>query len=307
MIRREEDSRSKRWTVAELLRWTEDYFKKLQIPTPRLDAEILLACALGNTRLELYTGYQKLVEPDERTRFRSFVERRARREPVAYITGRREFYSLSLEVTSAVLIPRPETEHLVEVSLAEISKVPVSTAVDAPVRLLDLCTGSGNVAIAVAVNCPQAQVDAVDVSAQALEVARRNAEAHGVSGRVSFFQGDLFAALQEGVGRYRAIVSNPPYISGSEYPKLMDDVRLHEPRQALLDSKSPGGDGLGFYRAIARDAGPRLEEGGLLAVEVGEGQAAQVGEIFSASGWRVERTVKDFGGIERVVAVRLAK
>jgi release factor glutamine methyltransferase len=307
MVRKEEGSSSRRWSVAELLKWTEAYFRRLQLPTPRLDAEILLAHALGNSRLELYTGYQKLVEPDERARFRGFVERRADREPVAYITGRREFYSLSFEVSPAVLIPRPETEHLVEVAIEELTKDSSTSGSNSPPHFLDLCTGSGNVVIAVARNAPLALADAVDSSALALEVARRNAEAHGVSGRIVFFEGDLFVALPGDGKRYRAIVSNPPYIASGELEKLMDDVRLHEPREALCDSKSPEGDGLGFYRAIARDAGPRIEEHGLLAVEVGAGQADAVVGIFSAAGWKLERTVKDFGGIERVVAARLAK
>src|SRR5436309_274044 len=131
MIRREEGSSSKRWTVAELLKWTEEYFQRLRFETPRLDAEVLLAHALANTRLELYTGYHKPVEPEERVRFRGLVERRAHREPVAYITGRREFYSLSFEVTPAVLIPRPETEHLVEAALEEHSKACSNAAPEA--------------------------------------------------------------------------------------------------------------------------------------------------------------------------------
>ena len=307
MIRREEGSSSKRWTVAELLKWTEEYFQRLRFETPRLDAEVLLAHALANTRLELYTGYHKLVEPEERGRFRGLVERRAHREPVAYITGSREFYSLSFEVTPAVLIPRPETEHLVEAALEEHSKACSNAAPEAPRRILDLCTGSGNVAIALAVNAPTAFVDAVDSSAQALEVARRNAGAQGVSDRVAFFQGDLFFPLPEAGRQYRVIVSNPPYIAKSDFEKLMDDVRLHEPREALFDSKSPDGDGLGFYRAIAREASRRLEEDGLLALEVGVGQAAAVLEILSMSGWKLEKIIKDFGGIERIVAVRVAR
>ena len=261
---------SKAWTVAELLSWTEGYFGELGLPTPRLDAEVLLATALGCTRVELYTSYQMVAQPPERARFRALVERRACREPVAYITGKREFFSLSFEVSSAVLVPRPETEHLVEVALKELGAL--KTTPEGP-RVLDLGTGSGNLAVAIAVNAPAVEVDAVDPSEEALALARRNAETHGVAGRTHFFAGDLFAALPVGGRVYRVIVSNPPYISRAEYDGLMDDVRLFEPSAALIDSKSPSADGLGFYRTLATESPPFLEPGGLLAVEVGEGKA----------------------------------
>lgn len=311
------DADSSVWTVGDLLQWTESYFKKLELPSARLDAEILLAKAVRRTRLELYTGYQMLVEPGERALFRSYVERRARFEPIAYITGAREFYSLSFEVSPAVLVPRPETEHLVEAALevlrggrGGIAEPAVEEPVPAP-RVLDLGTGSGNIAVAIAVNAPDTEVDAVDSSTAALEVARRNAEAHGVSGRVGFHQGDLFAAIPASGGtpasggRYRLIVSNPPYISRSEYGTLMDDVRLHEPREALLDARSPSGDGLGFYRAIAGGARAHLEARGSILVEVGAAQAGAVAAIFATEGYTHERTVKDYAGIERVVISRL--
>jgi release factor glutamine methyltransferase len=311
MIQRRDDTATV-WTVAELLKWTEGHFQRLGLPSPRLDAEILLAKVLGRTRVELYTGYGMLVQPEERARFRVFVERRSRREPVAYITGRREFFSLAFEVSPAVLVPRPETEHLVEAVLKEIAASDESpngsgTADEAPVapspplRILDLGTGSGCIAVAIAVKAPLATVDAVDSSGAALEVARRNAETHGVEGRVRFFQGDLLAALPADILPYRAIVSNPPYVSAAELESLMDDVRLHEPREALLDTKSA--DGLGFYRAIARGVAPHLEPGGILAVEVGAGQAASVRDIFGAGGWSHRETIRDYAGIERVIVV----
>jgi release factor glutamine methyltransferase len=314
MIMREGES-SKLWTVAELLSWTERYFGGLGLATPRLDAEVLLATALGCTRVQLYTSYQMVAQPPERIRFRTLIERRGRREPVAYITGKREFFSLSFEVSRAVLVPRPETEHLVELALRELGALEAPAPETGPVdagpeaskpaaRVLDLGTGSGNLAVAIAVNAPAVQVDAVDASGEALALARRNAEAHHVAARAHFFAGDLFAALPVERRRYRVIVSNPPYISRADYDGLMDDVRLYEPPAALLDSKSPSADGLGFYRTLAKQSAPFLESGGLLAVEVGEGKAKAVGEVFAVEGWRVEEIVRDYGGVDRVVALR---
>ena len=271
-----------------------------------IDAELLLAKALDETRLDLYKEYQKMVEPAERARFRALVERRSRHEPVAYITGRREFYGLSFEVTPAVLIPRPETEHLVEAALEEVKRL--GPREEPPVRVLDLCTGSGNVGVAIAANAASATVCATDSSEAALEVARRNAERLGASGRISFCRGDLFDALPPDEPPYDILVSNPPYIPPSDRESLMDDVRLHEPAEALFDTKSPAGDGLGFYRALAAGARERLRAGGLLAVEVGGGgpvgQAAAVREVFAVAGHALERSIKDYGGIERVLAFR---
>lgn len=286
---------SKQWTVLELLRWTESFFTARGLESPRLDAEVLLANALGSTRLELYTDYAKLVEPDERAAFRELVKRRARREPVAYLTGTREFYSLTFEVTRDVLIPRPETEHLVETTLTRLGDA------EHPARVLDLGTGSGNIAVAVAVNAPHATVDAVDISPAALAVAARNAERHGVEGRITLLEGDLFRAVEEGA-KYDVVVSNPPYIAADDYEELMVDVRDFEPKGALLDSLERG-DGLGYYRALANSCGPYLASGGFLAIEVGYRQAAPVAELFDGEGWQLVSTVVDYGRVERVLVL----
>lgn len=283
------------WTVGNLLNWTEEHFAGLGLDSPRLDAELLLAEALGCTRLELYTSYQRPADEAERARYRQFVERRARREPVAYILGRREFYSLTFEVTPAVLIPRPETEHLVDVAVESFKDRSDEG------RLLDLGTGCGNIAVAVLVNTARVTSDVVDVSREALEVAGRNSRAHGVPARIRAFEGDLFRALPADSGPYTAIVSNPPYVTDGEFPGLMPDVRGHEPRGALVDEKSPSRDGLGYYREIASSAISWLEPGGVLAVEVGDGQSIPVQNILTRSGWRVDRVVKDLAGVERVV------
>lgn len=283
------------WTVARLLAWTEEYFARLELDSPRLDAELLLAEALGCTRLELYTSYQRPVDPGERAKYRHFVERRARREPVAYILGRREFYSLMFEVTPAVLIPRPETEHLVDVAV-EVFKERSREG-----RLLDLGTGCGNIAITVLVNTVGVTADAVDASREALAVAERNSRAHGVRARMRSIEGDLFQALPADAGPYSVVVSNPPYVSLGEFQRLMIDVRAYEPREALVDQKSASADGLGYYREIASCAASWIETNGVLAVEVGDGQSVPVQNILSRAGWRVQRVVKDLGGVERVV------
>ena len=260
---------------------------------------MLLADALGTERLELYTGYHKPVEPDERDRFRDLVKRRARREPVAYLLGEKGFYSLSFEVTAAVLIPRPETEHVAETALGILE-----ACATAPANVLDLGTGSGNLAVTIAVHASEALVDAVDNSNDALVVARQNARRHSVDSRVRFFHGDLFEPVRNPPKRYSVIVSNPPYVRSDEIESLTPDVRLHEPVSALLDSKSPGGDGLGFYRAIANEAGQFLLPGGSVIVEVGERQAQAVAEIFIGRGLSHVETVKDYRQTERVVVAR---
>lgn len=288
-------------TVGEVLSWTEDRFRSLGIPTARLDAELLLASALRTGRLELYMAYAKPLEPEERLRYRELVKRRCRREPVAYLLGEREFYSLSFKVSPAVLIPRPETEHVVEAALEGLRET--ASASSAP-RVLDLGTGSGNLAVAIAANQDNVLVDGVDISPAALDVARENAARHGLEDRIRFLEGDFFDPVRSERGAYQLIVSNPPYVRGDEVEELMPDVRLHEPREALVDSRSPTADGLGSYRAIAARAGEFLAPGGSLVVETGAGQAAKVRELFREGGLPHLRTVKDYGGIDRVVIAR---
>lgn len=305
IVRREETATV--WTVAELLKWTEGRFLQLGIASARLDAELLLAHALGKRRLELYTGYQMLVEPGERARFRELVGRRIKKEPIAYITGRREFYSLAFEVNASVLVPRPETEHVVEAALKYLHRDAGRALADAGVarsqRILDIGTGSGCIAIALAVNSPTAVVVATDASPLALEVARRNAVTHQVAERIHFLPGDLYAALPADSARFDVIASNPPYIAAADYANLMEDVR-HEPQAALLDGRSPTRDGLGFYRDLARGASRHLVADGLILVEVGAGQASAVRAIFEAAGLPHCETLRDLGGLERVLAHR---
>ncbi len=252
---------------------------------------------MGVKRIDLYTGYRKLVEPGERARFRELIKRRSRHEPVAYLIGEKEFFSLSMKVTPAVLIPRPETEHVVEAALEVLGTLEEKS----PHRVLDLGTGSGNIAIAIAVNCPELSVTAIDASEEAIDVARMNAEHHEVAHRIHFLHGDLFEPLGSPSNDYQIIVSNPPYIRPREMESLMDDVRRYEPSNALLDSKSPAGDGLGYYRLIAERAASYLVRGGAVIVEVGADQSGAVQAIFRNSGFPTLRAIEDYAGIERVV------
>lgn len=335
------ESATRTWRVGDLLKWTEQQFQKVGLDSPRLDAEVLLAHAMGISRLDLYTGYGQVVEEAERARFRALLTRRSRKEPIAYIIGHREFYSLRFEVNPSVLIPRPETEHLVECVLeafpratpvkpepeaesddeaasdeaepSAASPVPVESEpveideesaadpvpADPPLRILDLGTGSGILAVTLAVHRPSARVAAVDIQAEALEVARRNIAAHGVEERVRTFRGDLFRALPAGTRPFDIIVSNPPYIAPAEFAGLMPDVREFEPSTALLDDR--GQDGLGFYREIIRESRPFLNPGTFLAFEVGESQAGSVEALLEEAGFREISRHRDLAGIARVV------
>lgn len=277
---------SETWTVLKVLQWTANYLQQAGVDNGRLDGELLLAATLGLDRVGLYLNYDRPMEPAELEGFREFVKRRARREPLQYILGTTEFWSLPFKVTPAVLIPRPDTEILVEEALKR--------ADDAP-SILDVGTGSGAIAVALAHELPAAQVVAVDCSPEALAVARGNATLNGVDGRISFQEGDLFALES---AEYDLVLSNPPYIPVADIPTLMPEVRDHEPRGALVG----GEDGLEAYRALARQAPTLLRAQGWLLVEVGIGQAEAVAELLEAAGLGHIAVRADYAGIPRVVA-----
>jgi len=261
------------------------------IDTPRFDAELLLAAAAGADRASLYSGGVKLDDA-ARERLAEMIELRARRMPLAYIVGRREFFSLDIDVAPGVLIPRPETETLVAAALSLMRDRPGP-------RVLDLGCGSGAIVIALAVNAPQARYVASDLSEDALEIAAHNAARHGVAGRIEFRHADLFAPLDGAgeFGRFDLIVSNPPYIADAELAGLAPEIRDFEPRVALAG----GADGLDFYRRLARALNAHLAPGGTAMVEVGAGQARQVAAMFSAAGLTEIETERDLAGVERVV------
>jgi release factor glutamine methyltransferase len=281
-------------SVSEALRAATRRLRASGSRSPRLDAELLLTMALGVDRIALVTESERVLTPVEERRFEGYVCRREAHEPIAYIRGRRAFRTLELEVTPAVLIPRPETETLVEVALEALAAVPAPCG--APLAL-DVGTGSGCIALALAAEDPFVTVTAVDVSEAALEQARLNAGRLGLGGRLRFLQSDLFAALPP-EARFDVIVSNPPYIPAAEYVQLEPNVREHEPRVALYG----GDDGLDVYRRLVPEALGRLRTGGMLAVEVGAGEAAAVRELFAAAGgYAAPFERADLGGIPRVV------
>lgn len=283
------------WTVLELLRWTTQHFAERGIEGPRLDAEVLLAHALGCDRLRLYVDHDKPIGEAERAGFRELVRARAQeRVPVSLLVGRREFWSLSLRVTRDVLAPRPETETLVEVALAAFPER------DAALSVLDVGTGSGAVALAIARERPQARVTASDVSPAALAVARENALALGLLERVRFLEGTLLDPIAG--ERFDLVVSNPPYVALREAASLPPELR-HEPALALFG----GEDGSDLLRALAAGVPAVLEPGGCAAFELDPRQAdAMTGWLAAAS--LVEVTAhRDAARRPRVVSARRAR
>ncbi len=283
------------WTIKALLDWTGDFFARKGIPpqTAKLEARIVLAHVLKCKPIDLLVRYSE--QPDEKSRatFRELILRRADGWPVAYLVGQREFYLLTFEVSPAVLIPRPETETLVAEALKLLKPI-------ANPSVLDLGTGSGCIAVSIAHQKKDARVIAVDVSPDALDIAGRNAERHGVADRIDFRQGDLLAAVPAD-GRFDLIVSNPPYVTPGELAGLAPEVRDHEPRLAL----DGGPDGLAFYRRIAMGAGAFLKPGGWLLVEIGATQDDAVRGLFGERGaLEVGKTIRDAAGLPRVVAAR---
>ncbi len=279
------------WTIRRMLEWMSRDFAERGLPGPRLDAELLVAHALGQRRVALYMDLDRPLADAELAAIRELVKRRRAREPIAYIVGEREFWKRAFEVSRSVLVPRPDTEILVSSALPLLPN-------DREARVLDLCTGSGILAVTLAAERPRVRAVATDLSAEALEVARRNAARHGVGDRVDFRLGDLFDAVR-GEPPFDLVVSNPPYIPTAEIETLDADVRAYEPRMAL----DGGADGFELHRRLASGAASYLAPGGSLLVEVGMGQAPQLEKTLAAAGPYGEvRSVLDYGGIARVVA-----
>ena len=280
----------KDWTVGALLDWTTQYFVKKDCHSPRLDAEVLLAHSLNLKRIDLYARFNEEVEEGPRGKFRELVKRRAEGCPVAYLVGGREFYSLPFFVNQDVLIPRPDTECLVDLALRIGKKENWKT-------ILDIGTGSGCIAIALAKSLPQVQVVAVDISAGALKVASRNADTNNVANRVSFKLGDLFETLDKSL-KYDAIVSNPPYIPESDIQNLEKDVKDYEPRLAL----SGGVDGFSVFDRILENASAFLLPKGHLFIEIGSAQEEHSRRSFEAySYFSLHPTTLDGGRNPRVL------
>lgn len=274
------------WSIRRVVAWSAEDFAGRGIESPRLDAELLVAEALGIDRVRLYMDLDRPLDDAELAAIRALVKRRRAREPVAYILGRREFWGRTFVVGPAVLVPRPDTETLIERALELLP-------VDAAVRVLDLCTGSGAIGITLAAERPNAAVECADLSEDALAIARENAARLGVT--VACVAGDLFAPLS---GRYALIACNPPYVAAGELAELAPEVRGHEPALALVS----GPTGFEIHDRLVAEAGDRLEDGGTILVEVGEGQATELARRFAAAPWVAATLVhRDLAGIERVV------
>jgi release factor glutamine methyltransferase len=305
------DAAPETWTILKILRWTADYFREKGVSEPRASAEVLLAQVLGLSRLDLYLRYDQPLTTDELSRFKALMLRRLQGEPVAYLIGYKEFWSLDFQVAPGVLIPRPETEILVAAALeaareimeAEAPNFPKSEnrkPITSPLWGLELGVGSGAVVVSLAKELPRLTWLALDLSAPALAVSRQNARRHGVAERLVFIQCDLLAALKPRPA-FALLVANLPYVSRREWEQLPRDIKDFEPPQALLG----GEDGLELIRELTRQAHQYLRPGGCLALEMGAGQAEKVLELLQQTGaYESLETLADYQGIPRVVRAR---
>jgi release factor glutamine methyltransferase len=286
-------SAEQNWTLGALLDWTSKHLAEKDVETPRLDAEVLLAHAAGCKRIDLYgMRYGEIASPEVRQSYRELIRKRLEGCPVAYLVGRKEFYGLELAVSPAVLIPRPDTEHVVMEGLTLAKKLQTP-------RIVDVGTGSGAIAIALAKHLPRADITAIDLSDKALDVARRNAEKHGLANRIRFLQGDLLAPVANEM--FDLIVSNPPYIPAEDMASLPIGVRQYEPHQAL--DGGPGGFVV-FDRLIA-EATRRLRPGGHLVVEIGSPQEQPArARLGAMAEFALGPTVMDGSGHPRVLIAR---
>lgn len=298
-------------TVLEVIQKSSDFLAKKGVDSARLQTELLLAHVLKLPRMKLYLNFEHKLSDAELDAVRELVKRRGHREPLQHITGSTSFCGLEMTVNRSVLVPRPETELLAELGWEFLGKhstfnIQHSTSksqlagpeAGAPIAL-DFGTGSGCIAIALAAKCPAAKVVALDASAEALVVARQNAERNRVADRIEFRHGDGFAALTAG-SRFDLIISNPPYISSAEIATLQPEVRDFDPHPAL----DGGADGLVFYRRLAAEASTFLKSEGKIMLEFGDGQAADVKQTFEAQSWIVEAIREDYTKRPRILIAR---
>jgi release factor glutamine methyltransferase len=282
------------WTIQKLLNWVTEYLTSKGIESPRLSAELLLSHVLELKRIDLYTQFDKQVPQDQLDKLHELVKRAGLYEPVAYLTGKTEFYSLELEITADCMIPRPETELLVQ---RAIEFLRTRSGVQ---YVCDLCTGSGCIAVAIAKNFPDARITATDISATALEVAARNVEKHRLKEQVRLLCGDLFEPViqQLDVSQFDLIVCNPPYVSTSEYENLDKNIKDYEPQSALL----AGEDGMDVYRRIIEKVDDFLKPSAALMLEIGYAQGSTVRELLEQTGAFAEVKIeKDFHDNDRIV------
>ncbi len=288
-----------RVTVLEVIQRSAEFLAKRGVESPRLQIELLLAHILRMPRLKLYLSFDRILSDTELDALRELVKRRANREPLQHLVGSTSFCGLEMRVSRHVLIPRPETELLAEKAWKYLLALPLESCATGTPSALDFGTGSGCLAISLAVKCPAARVAALDISPDALALARQNAAANGVDNRIDFHCGDGLEALPPGA-RFDLIVANPPYIPSGEIEMLQPEVRDYDPRLAL----DGGPDGLAFFRRLAQGAGAFLPDGGTLMAEFGDGQSETVAERFLAAGWRVEGVEPDYSGRPRILIAR---
>jgi len=289
----------KTWTIKELLDVTTNYLAQKGIDSPRLSAEILLARQLNLTRVNLYIAFDKPLNDHEINGYRSLIKRRLNREPIQYITGVQEFWSMEFDVDSRVLIPRPESEILVE-QVKLLYEQWLKNIKESPV-ILDLCTGSGALAIAIAREIENASIWASDISKDALAVAELNSKKHGTAERIRFIQGDLWQPIEKPAVKFDFIVSNPPYIPSSEYNSLSPEIRDYEPRQAL-DGRH---NGMFYIEKIIMNGSDHLEPNGWLLIEMDPIQIETALELIEDTGnYTEKRSIKDYSHRDRVVMAK---
>lgn len=281
------------WRVIELIKWGEHFFDTKGFDSPRREIEWLLTGVLSVSRVEIYLNFDKTVTKDQLTTLRSWVKRRISREPLQYITGKTEFFGLPFHVNPNALIPRPETERVVEVALEILEKIDAK-------RIVDVGTGCGSIAIAIATKIKAARIEAMDNDPLAIELAKANAKMNGVQANLEFQTADILKTDLE--GPYDLLVSNPPYVARNELDTLMPEVRDYEPINALTD----GRDGLQFYRRFAESARRWITSGGYMVLEVGLGShPKKVMSLFRDAGYSTVESYQDYNGNERVVTVEV--
>ena len=277
---------SKRWRVIDVLKWSTDYLRQKEVASPQVETEWMLRDILGYSRLDLYLHYDRPMSAKELNSFKKFLLQRSAGNPIQYILGYTEFMGYRIKVSPAVLIPRPETEMLVERAMQLLP--PKNSQ---RVSICDIGTGSGNIAIALAANFKEAVILALDISSKALAMARQNARANNVLDRISFKQVDILSELPDQNYPFDLIISNPPYVGGEWFSKLPDLVKQHEPREALY----PGEDDLIFYRRIVKIAAQFLKNSGLLVLEIGGTyQAASVKDILLNNNLQLLEVIVDY-------------
>ena len=281
-------------TVLEAIQKSAEFLGKKGVESPRLQTELFLAHLLKLPRMKLYLNFERALSPAETDALRELVKRRGRREPLQHIVGSTSFCGFEIAVNRQALVPRPETE-----LLAEAGWQFLSTINHQPSIALDFGTGTGCIAIALAVKCPNAKIVATDISAEAITLAKENAVRNGVTERIEFFQGDRFATLPDDA-RFDLIISNPPYIPSAEIETLQPEVRDFDPRAAL----DGGADGLDFYRLFAAQAKPFLKPDGKIMLEFGDGQAEAIRNIFETEKWIVEAVKDDYSQRARILIAR---